>query len=167
MKYLLWLSLFLILLSSCANLSQQPASSSAEPIPKTEDTSQQTSDLKKIEIQIDQPFRLQITQQASLLDSDANLSIQFLRLLEDSRCPRNVTCVWEGQARVQIQIQTDTDATQTIELSSNPNLTDSKTAYETSGYRIEFLKLEPYPISPDQRIKQHEYLLSLKVSRLN
>ena len=31
-------------------------------------------------------------------------SVQFLKVLEDSRCPSDVTCVWEGQAKVLVEV---------------------------------------------------------------
>ena len=31
-------------------------------------------------------------------------SVSFLKVLEDSRCPSDVTCIWEGQARVLVEV---------------------------------------------------------------
>lgn len=33
-----------------------------------------------------------------------NLKIKFLNITEDSRCPSDVVCVWEGQATAVINI---------------------------------------------------------------
>ena len=33
-----------------------------------------------------------------------NHTIKFIEVLEDSRCPKNTTCVWEGRARVLVEI---------------------------------------------------------------
>ncbi len=33
-----------------------------------------------------------------------NHTIKFMEVLEDSRCPKNTTCVWEGRARVLVEV---------------------------------------------------------------
>jgi hypothetical protein len=35
---------------------------------------------------------------------ETNLVLMFVAVTEDSRCARNVTCVWEGNARVQLSL---------------------------------------------------------------
>lgn len=32
------------------------------------------------------------------------VSVSFVKVLEDSRCPKDVVCIWEGQARLQIDV---------------------------------------------------------------
>ena len=36
---------------------------------------------------------------------DAGLSVQFLGVSEDSRCPINAVCVWAGNATVQLRVR--------------------------------------------------------------
>lgn len=36
--------------------------------------------------------------------------IKFIELVEESRCPPDVTCIWEGQVAVKIQINATTEA---------------------------------------------------------
>jgi len=33
-----------------------------------------------------------------------NHTVKFVEVLEDSRCPKNTTCVWEGRARVLVEV---------------------------------------------------------------
>ncbi|MEN9810479.1 MAG: hypothetical protein RLZZ488_2046 [Pseudomonadota bacterium] len=32
------------------------------------------------------------------------VSVSFVKVLEDSRCPKDVVCIWEGQARLQFEV---------------------------------------------------------------
>lgn len=32
-------------------------------------------------------------------------SVRFLRVISDSRCPRKVTCIWEGEAKILLGIR--------------------------------------------------------------
>ena len=44
------------------------------------------------------PFQLRINQTAVIIPD--NISISFLDVREDSRCPASVACVWQGQVTV-------------------------------------------------------------------
>jgi hypothetical protein len=48
------------------------------------------------------PFVLAPGQTATVPGHD--LTITFLAVQEDSRCPRDVVCVWSGNARVQLEV---------------------------------------------------------------
>jgi hypothetical protein len=55
------------------------------------------------EVHLNQPFILALGQTARL--EEADLSLTFSDLLEDSRCPSQVTCVWAGQAIIRVRVQ--------------------------------------------------------------
>ncbi len=38
-----------------------------------------------------------------------DVSVTFLKVLEDSRCPSDVTCIWAGEAKVITTIKTETE----------------------------------------------------------
>jgi hypothetical protein len=48
-------------------------------------------------------FTLAVGDSARIGDSE--LVLMFDGVSEDSRCPRNVTCVWEGNARVRLKLR--------------------------------------------------------------
>lgn len=76
-------------------------------------------------------------------------SVTFSKVIEDSRCPIDVTCVWAGQAKVLITIKSD-DTTSEKELifhgfnfgSENENTLFVSETNTFIGYR-----LSPYPVS--------------------
>jgi hypothetical protein len=70
----------------------------------------------------------------------------FLRVVQDSRCPRGVTCIRAGDAIVQFQAKSAEGGVQTF-LAPLPEGAplDSIAWIPWSDYRVRVLKLEPYP----------------------
>jgi hypothetical protein len=62
-------------------------------------------------------------------------------VLEDSRCPRGVRCVWEGNARVRLIVDL-AGAALALELDTHPERTG---AAHLGGYELRLLDLAPYP----------------------
>jgi len=48
----------------------------------------------RVEVSLGQEFSLSVKQRAFI--KGENLEIKFEEVIEDSRCPWEVTCVWEG-----------------------------------------------------------------------
>ncbi len=76
-------------------------------------------------------------------------TIRFDEVTEDSRCPANVDCVWEGRASVNLMMIAD-DTMMGVQLSipgfvnidSEPRDIQSASA---QGYTLTLLQLNPYP----------------------
>ncbi|OGF55208.1 MAG: hypothetical protein A2Z21_03050 [Candidatus Fraserbacteria bacterium RBG_16_55_9] len=111
-----------------------------------------------VHIQLGQVFQISMGQTA-LLPTDG-LSVTFKDVLEDSRCPVDVVCVWAGNAKVTLDVQQTGKATQTLAL--NSTLDPREAAYE--GYRIRFEDLMPQPRS-DRPIRREDYRLSLSITK--
>ena len=92
-------------------------------------------------IKLNKEFTLS-TKQKAYVKSD-KLTIEFVSVLEDSRCPTDVDCVWAGSAKVQIKVSKGKMAAQVFEL--NTNLEPKTITYQ--GYKIEILDLNPAPKS--------------------
>ncbi|HEX6562438.1 MAG TPA: hypothetical protein VF016_10485, partial [Nitrososphaera sp.] len=61
--------------------------------------------------ELDKPFKLKIGQRAAL-DSE-KITISLLNVTEDSRCPSDVVCIWQGQASIRVSAEVNgTDAGQ-------------------------------------------------------
>ncbi len=112
------------------------------------------SDIGKVSLGED--FELKMGESTAVRGEDFN--IKFLEVLEDSRCPRNVTCVWEGRARSLVRITIDGQS-EDIEL-AQPGLTDEPNRYSYGDYIITFFLL-PYPEEAGGAL---EYYLLLQVS---
>ena len=84
--------------------------------------------------------------------------------IEDSRCPLDVTCVWEGDAVVQMSISSD-GYTSIFTLNSNPNVDSGQVRTEQFGYSIKLNDVSPYPETSGQ-IDLDEYEISLEVRKI-
>jgi hypothetical protein len=91
-----------------------------------------------------EPVTLRRGQWASF--SRRPLQIAFLRVVEDSRCPRNVQCVRAGDAVIQFQ-STSAEGGFGSFLASLPGDAppDSIPWATWSSYRLHLLRLDPYP----------------------
>ena len=103
-----------------------------------------------IKAQLGEEFSLRAGQTAVFYGED--LKIKFKNVTEDSRCPRNVTCVWAGVARMAIEV-TGSGTTEIVTL-VEPGLTDRSPPAIYRTYLVDF-QLKPYPeagkeITPDQ-----------------
>ena len=111
-----------------------------------------------IEADLGQEFLLPIKQEASI--TGEKLRIRFEDVIEDSRCPLNVTCIWEGRVSILARLIYD-DATYTVVL-NEPGLTDYAVDV-FRDYSITF-HLKPYP-GEMENISKEDYYLQLTISK--
>jgi hypothetical protein len=96
--------------------------------------------------QPEQAFTLAIGD--SIIFQPAGLTIEFVEVKSDSRCPADVVCVWAGEATVHIKSTTQgppVEADLTI-----PNTEKNSILLKGdvgSSYNLQFLDLKPYPNS--------------------
>lgn len=100
---------------------------------------------------------LKIGQQTELTSDGSK--IRFVEVVEDSRCPEGVDCVWAGLARIKIEIEDPGAQTRTIELDTLEG-TDKAIHKNTV---ILFKNLAPYP-KADSQIDPCEYIATLELS---
>lgn len=113
------------------------------------------------EFNLNEPFTLSGGQEAFIRSE--HLRLQFADVLEDSRCPTQVDCVWTGQARITISVQSaGTDPT-TVEFTTNPAPGQTVMEGEVGQYRVELLSLDPHPQTPEAPIRFEDYRASLVV----
>ena len=79
--------------------------------------------------------------------------------INDSRCPSDVVCVWEGKADVKIEVKTPTRGS--VLLSTYNHRIDT-----LGNYSFELKDISPYPIST-KTIKLEDYNVTLKIVELN
>lgn len=107
-----------------------------------------------------QPFRIMEGDTAILEPDGARL--HFVDVLEDSRCPVDVTCIWLGQAILAMKLtvgrRSPVEFTLTgfVEASGLDDSQPYLTA-DTLGYRITLLGLDPYP---DTRVERSNRLVA-------
>lgn len=114
------------------------------------------SQSKEIKASPGEDFVLSIGQEARITGDD--LKISFDEVIGDSRCPRDVICIWEGRASMVISVTRD--ATTYRIVLNEPGLTDSAED-EFLNYRVAF-HLEPYP-EQSKELSESDYRLHLNV----
>ena len=113
----------------------------------------------KVKVGLDEEFSLSVGQTA--LITGENLQIRFEEVTEDSRCPKNATCIWEGRVSCAVEIS-DNNSPHRMTL-AQPGLTDQYTIETYEDYQLTF-KVEPYP-EVGREIPPNEYRLLLIVSK--
>lgn len=87
------------------------------------------------------------------------LTIRFVEVTEDSRCPTGVDCVWEGVAVTLLEVSDGTDQ-HTITLQARAGMRQST---GVAGYSVDIRSLAPYP-EYLETIDTDEYRLTLKIT---
>lgn len=85
--------------------------------------------------------------------------VTFEQRLQDSRCPANVVCVWQGDASVRVTIATDA-----ARLSSELHTAVEPKVQVVDGYQVTLVGLLPYPGSGADR---QEPVALLRVARVD
>ncbi len=88
-------------------------------------------------------------------------TIAFDTVLEDSRCPTDVECVWEGNARTGLRLVSD-ELSESFEL--NTSQQGGATVHTVNGYELSIDRLEPKPVST-RGIDPRLYSLELRLKK--
>lgn len=83
------------------------------------------------------PETLTISEGSQKSADRGRLTIKFVSVLEDSRCPPDVTCVWAGNAKVKLAISKGKAAPSFVEL----NTGHDPTSVIFNGYEIKLVSL--------------------------
>ncbi|MEX2111074.1 MAG: hypothetical protein WD802_10750 [Gemmatimonadaceae bacterium] len=103
------------------------------------------------------PFLLLVGERAALNGSN----LLFKRVSQDSRCPANAICVWEGDAEIEVTASREggTAETRTLSLSRPGN------EVRVGDLFVRFLGLDPYPGTYDPSTPQ-AYRARLEIRKL-
>jgi hypothetical protein len=111
----------------------------------------------QVSASLDDSFVLHVGEQVTF--GNESLRLFFDEVVEDSRCPLQVTCVWEGNARLALRAQKG-DSSALVDL----NTRLEPRAATVLGFEIVLERLEPEKIG-ENRIPQERYAAYLRVSR--
>jgi len=88
-------------------------------------------------------------------------TITFLKVIEDSRCPKNVECVWAGMIQVLVEIEDENNNTSQEKLVFQGQQllqNDSNFSLELKEQKLSFIGVKPYP-NASSSIEPDEYRL--------
>lgn len=90
-----------------------------------------------------------------------DVEVTFIRVVNDSRCPVDVTCVWSGNAEVELSVGPVLGEAPLYPLTLNTDV-DPREA-NAWGVHVALVDLEPKPRSSD-RIDPRAYVATLTVT---
>ena len=89
--------------------------------------------------------------------SMGDLYINFSEVIEDSRCPIGVTCIWAGRAKVKIEVSDDGMTVDHQILTFGEN--SENIIFQVDGYRLKGMTLTPYPSADDGGERDYSLLV--------
>jgi hypothetical protein len=105
------------------------------------------------EVKVGEDFDLALGQSVRI--AGKTLHVHFAKVIEDSRCPMNARCVWEGNAKIAVQLG-DLSAP-TFELNTSDRFATRGGSF---GYDVVLVRLEPTPMT-GENVKN--YVATLRV----
>jgi hypothetical protein len=109
-------------------------------------------------IRLGQEFNLKINQEAMI--EGEGLAVAFESVLEDSRCPEGVDCIWSGNAKIRIRSSKQKQTPATTELNTDAGPKSSLYL----NYEIRLVELKPRP-RPNEALRPDEYKASLIITK--
>lgn len=106
---------------------------------------------------INEKFQLKINQTAYIQSENLEITLQKI---QDSRCPLGVTCVWEGEAKVEINVLHEKQNLGNFNLTSRNNLGMA----QFMNYDLDLIGVEPYPQS-EKQTQLSDYSVTLIVTK--
>ncbi len=135
--------LVMVLGAACWNRIGQPANPADQPV---------------VQITPGVPFTLKSGQKSSYNNDEVIVS--FARISEDSRCPKNVECFWEGQVTAVFRVVVQGEGLGDLSLTLGRG---GSATTQFKSYTLTLKAIDPYPVSTDP-IKPADYAATLVLS---
>ncbi|MEH1927149.1 MAG: hypothetical protein V7K14_07760 [Nostoc sp.] len=115
--------------------------------------------MARVGTSLDTPFYLKYGNTAYL--PTENIEIKFSKVIQDSRCPTKVTCIWQGQVIIGLDIIKNGQQVSTLMLTLIPGR-DSLPIQFSDKYSVTLREVSPYPSR--QTIALQDYIVQLVVN---
>lgn len=95
-----------------------------------------------------------------------DISIKFVEVVQDSRCPKNVTCIWAGKVVVLVVIYNDNKKLEQKKLTLSPTsqLQDIVgNLYASETLKLTVFNVFPYP-DTKAKIDMNDYYLEIQIN---
>lgn len=104
--------------------------------------------------------RFEIAPGAAVSVKDAELVVRFERVVNDSRCPGDATCITAGEAVLAFTLSRPGDRADPLSIS-----TASPRRHVVGGFALVLAELAPYPFASRPPIEPKDYRATLLVER--
>lgn len=109
-------------------------------------------------VSLGKEFTIKVGEQVVI--KEAGLKISFSAVVEDSRCPTGVNCIWAGNGKINIKVSKTGKKAAAVQLN-----TGAEPQHLSYGeYDIKLVGLNPYP-KQDAPVKRGDYVATLIVSK--
>lgn len=109
---------------------------------------------------VGQPFALSLGATAQLTEAD--FSVTPREIIEDSRCPANAHCLWQGRVVIAGMLSIDGQA-QPFTLGTLNGFADAPAELAIGAFMLRIVAVEPYPESFDTALAATDYQISLQL----
>jgi len=109
---------------------------------------------------IDHEFTLRRGEELTI--AGENLTVLFETVNEDTRCPKAAICESAGWATIYVQAHQSGSEVADIKLILSPEMDANRSSYE--GYLIQFVRLDPYPQTLEEKSADLDYRATFVVS---
>lgn len=111
--------------------------------------------------QLDKVFDVNFQETATFCDRV--VSITFTKVTQDSRCPEDVVCIWQGLAEVELLIEVNGSEEKFL-LSTFPTFQDVPSEVTFKGYIFKLEGVSPYP-NTEVSHKEKDYSIQMLVEK--
>lgn len=94
-------------------------------------------------------------------DASQSVEVTFIEVLEDSRCPANAICVWQGNVKVRIEVSYGTEIQQ-YRLTLGQLLEGDTDSITIGEFMITLIQVDPYPLA-SQPTNAANYQITLEI----
>ncbi|MGD9562220.1 MAG: hypothetical protein AB7F88_08360 [Pyrinomonadaceae bacterium] len=106
------------------------------------------------------PEQITINNGQSKAAQASGICVKFVELIEDSRCPTDVNCIWAGVARIRVKLSKNGKSE---EFELNTNQRDKPAIFE--GYSVALTSLAPHPTTTS-KYSPSAYSATFTVSKI-
>ena len=103
-----------------------------------------------------------VLQSGNSTQVNSDLRVSFAQVVEDSRCPASVVCVWQGNGAIRLDITTGR-GTQSATLNTAGGTGYPREA-AVAGYTFTLVELDPQRQTPDP-VPAQQYRATIRVTR--
>ena len=111
------------------------------------------------QVRSDLPVTLVLEPGVAKSVAGTDLELRVIEILSDSRCPRDVTCVWAGEVRLRLSVRSGNTPAQEHEVIAGNSVT-------VGTYLITIEKIEPEAVE-NQKIAPRDYRVTVRVETVS
>ena len=111
------------------------------------------------QVRSDLPATLVLEPSVAKSVPSTDLELRVIEIVSDSRCPRDVTCVWAGEVRLRLSVRSGNTPAHEHEVIAGDSVT-------VDAYLITIEKIDPEAVE-NQKIAPRDYRVTIRVEAVS